>query len=394
MAGEPISVARARELVIEHCRPLETGEVPVEGALGRALAATVNAAADVPGSDNSAMDGIAALPVPAGTELEIVGESRAGSPFRGAPGEGEAIRISTGAVVPPGPLGVLPLELLEDRGSTVLTGEDLGEGRNVRRAGEDIRAGRPVLEAGRLLGPAELGMAVAAGLATVDCFRRPRVAIVATGDELRAPGEPLEPGQIHNSNLVTLAALAEQDGCEVVSATRAADSLEACREALGAALDEADLVACSGGVSVGPHDHVREALAGLGAEEVFWRVALRPGKPTWFGTSGRRLVFGLPGNPVSAMVTWILFARPAVSALQGLRPPEPAIGRLGEPVARNPGRDECVRVRIEDGLAWPTGPQGSHVLSSMALADALAVVPRGEGDLAAGDEVELLPVSA
>lgn len=393
MQEAPISVARARQLVLEHCGKPPAEEVAVQEALGRVLAAGVRAAADVPGTDNSAMDGIAALPCPEGAELRLVGESRAGSPAERAPGPGEAIRISTGAVVPAGPLGVLPLELLEDRGESVIAGEALAEGRNVRRAGEDIAAGQPVLEPGRRLDPAALGLAVAAGLGELSCARRPRVSVVATGDELRAPGEPLEAGQVHNSNLVTLAALAEQDGGELVAATRAPDTLEGCREALGKALDRSDLVACSGGVSVGPHDHVRAALAELGADEVFWRVALRPGKPTWFGTRGPALIFGLPGNPVSAMVTWILFARPAMFALQGLAPPEGQAGRLGEAVARNPGRDECVRVCLRDGLAFPTGPQGSHVLSSMSLADALAVIPRGDGELAAGAPVELVPLA-
>jgi molybdopterin molybdotransferase len=394
VGGEPIDVAQARRLVLEACRPLPGEEVPVDQALGRTLAADVVAAANVPGTDTSAMDGIAALPSPAGSELQIVDEARAGHPAGRLPAKGEAIRISTGAVVPDGPFGVLQLELLEDRGETVVTAEGLSEGRNVRRAGEDLGAGQVALEAGRLLDPAALGVAVAAGKAGLECASRPAVAIVATGDELRPPGEPLEPGQLHDSNLATLSALAVSDGARLVGAGKAGDTLEATEAALAGALEGADLLVCSGGVSVGPHDHVKEALGRLGAEELFWRVALKPGKPTWFGTRGGTLVFGLPGNPVSAMVTWILFVRPAIDAMLGRTGREPGRARLGEALPRNPARDECVRIRLRDGLAYATGPQGSHVLSSMALADGLAVVPRGEGELEPGAEVEVVPVTA
>ncbi len=162
------------------------------------------------------------------------------------------------------------------------------------------------------------------------------------------------------------------------------DHAAATRRAIGEALEGADVVLLSGGVSVGPHDHVKPALADLGVEERFWRVALRPGKPTWFGARGRTLVFGLPGNPVSAMVTFLLFARPALAALQWAEPPAAGRAILGERLLCHPDRDECVRVRLEDGTAYATGPQGSHVLLSMALADGLVVVPRGDGPGAGG----------
>jgi molybdopterin molybdotransferase len=188
-----------------------------------------------------------------------------------------------------------------------------------------------------------------------------------------------------------LAALARRAGAAVLSVAHAGDDPAATRDAFAAALEGADLVVASGGVSVGPHDHVKPALEALGVQEVFWRVALRPGKPTWFGTRERTLVLGLPGNPVSAMVTFLLFARPALRALVGL--PGVTVRRravLGAAVARHPERDECVRVVVAgDGTVRPTGPQGSHVLSSLALADALAIVPMGDGELPAGAEVEL-----
>jgi molybdopterin molybdotransferase len=247
-----------------------------------------------------------------------------------------------------------------------------------------------VLRAGTVLGAAELGLAVEAGRATLRCARRPRVAVLATGDELVAPGQPLRHGQLHNSNAVTLAALAARAGADLAGATQVRDDAEATRAAIERALDGADVLLLTGGVSVGPHDHVKPALAALGVEEVFWRVALRPGKPLWFGRRGAQLVFGLPGNPVSAMVCFMLFARPALAAMQGA-PAAPPRARavLGAPVARQRGRDEAVRVRLDDGRALPTGQQGSHQLHSMLGADALAIVPRGDGEAPAGTEVEI-----
>ena len=387
-----LSVAQAQALVLAACAPLETEQVRVEEALGRILAEQVRADRDVPGFASSAMDGYAIRAGTADRLVTIVGESRAGLPSDTAVGYGEAIRISTGAALPEGAEAVLQQELVEDHGATITLLEEVEPGRNVRFPGEDLRAGELVLGPGRRLGPAEVGVAVNAGRAAVACARRPRVAVLATGDELQPPGAPLGPGQIHDSNLVTLAALARREGADVARADHVADHAGATRVAVERALQAADVVILSGGVSVGPHDHVKGALAELGVEERFWRVALRPGKPTWFGARGRTLVFGLPGNPVSAMVTFLLFARPALAALQWAEPPAPTRAILGESLTPHPDRDECVRVRIEDGVAYATGPQGSHVLQSMALADALAVVPRGRIALVAGDEVELIAV--
>ena len=390
MADEPLNIAQAQALIAGFSSLLPAETTAVDDALGLVLAEQVIASGDVPSRANSAMDGFAARSGEAGRTLRVIGESRAGHPSDVTVGDGEAVRISTGAVMPEGADAVAPIEVVEDEGSNVTLLEQLSAGRNVRLAGEDLRAGDAVLAPGRELGPAELGIAVAAGRAELQCVRRARVAVIATGDELREPGAELAPGELHDSNLTTLQALVRAAGAEVVLAGHVGDDPAATMSRFAEALDQADLVVCSGGVSVGPHDHVKGAFIELGVEERFWRVALRPGRPTWFGSSEAKLVFGLPGNPVSAIVTFLLFAAPALRAIQGRPPQATSSATLGEEIARHPDRDECVRVRLDGGEVFATGPQGSHILSSVALADALAVIPRGEGSLAAGSPIELL----
>ena len=271
---------------------------------------------------------------------------------------------------------------------------EIEAGANVRRAGEDIPLNAVVLETGTQLGPAELGVAASMGRAELRCAQRPRVAVLITGDELTEPGTPLGPGRIYGSNGFALAAQVERAGAVVGGRATVPDDPGGTRDAIGRALDDADVVLVSGGVSVGPHDHVKPALHDLGVEERFWGVRLRPGKPTWFGTRGRTLAFGLPGNPVSAMVAFQLFARPALAALQGGAQMPHVSATLAEAVPRNPQREQAIRVRLmqgENGLvAQPTKEaQGSHVLTSMLGADALAFVAPGQGELAAGDRVEV-----
>ncbi len=385
-----LSVDEARAQVLAHARARGTESVPLARAAGHVLAEPVVALHDVPPFANAGMDGFAAEAGAAGRTLAVVGESRAGAPYRGSVREGEAVRISTGAPMPAGAAGVVPVEeAAEDPGRVTLR-TALTPGRSVRAAGDDLPAGAPALAAGRLLGPAELGVAAAAGHGALPCVARPRVVILTTGDELVAPGEPLGPGQIHEANLLTLLALASGDGARVLRTEHVADREEAIREAIGRALADADLLLLSGGVSVGPHDHVKPALDHQGVREVFWRVALRPGKPTWCGTHSGTLVLGLPGNPASTMVTYLLFARPALLRMRGLEP-RTAVrrARLTRDVRPLPDREELVRVTLDGDEATPTGDQGSHRLTSMLGADGLARIKAGEEVLPAGTEVDV-----
>lgn len=392
------SIDEARATLLAALRPLAPVNLPVAEALGLVLAEEVTAAYDSPAFDNSAMDGYATRHGRAGDRLRLAGESRAGVPFDGTLSDGEATRISTGAALPDGADGVLQQELVDrdDAGDTIVLREDVPEGRNVRTRGDDLRKGTRVLEQGTRIGPAELGVAIGAGRMHLLVAPRPRLAVVTTGDELVPPGTQLQPGQIHDSNGPTLTALAARSGAEVVGHGHATDDPEATQAIVGEALDAADVVVIAGGISVGPHDHVKPVLDALGVRQLLWRVALKPGKPTWMGLrdADGTLVLGLPGNPVSAYVTFLLFARPALAALQGADASVPrTTGVLATAVPRKPDRDELIRVRrLASGEVEPTGPQGSHVLSSLLGADALAIIPRGAEALPAGATVALEPV--
>ena len=404
MSTTLISVAQARESVLEVVSPLDSETVAIDDALGRVLAEDVRAIENVPPFPCSAMDGYAIRAGDSGRHLVIVGESRAGTPAGLAVGEGEAIRVSTGAAIPAGATAVIPQEEVDRAGGEIETRTASAPGQHVRGAGEDMRAGTLQLTAGSRLTPVDLGAAVGAGMGRLSVSRRPRVRILCTGDELRAPGEPLGPGEIHNSNAPMLVGLAAGAGAVAGPAARLPDDRDATERGIDEALQSSDVVIISGGVSVGPHDHVKPALAQLGVDEVFWSVALQPGKPTWFGVlrsgPGRPIVFGLPGNPVSAVVTFSLFVAPALAALQGGPAPRPphAQAALATDVKRNPRRDQAIRVRIELGgegaappglTAFPNGAQGSHILTSLLRADALAMIPMGEGALPAGSIVAL-----
>lgn len=393
MSAALLSIGAARERVLDAARALPTEAVALPQALGRVLAEPARGSDPVPPFDSSAMDGYAVLAGPAG-ELPLVGESRAGRPSEQALGRGEAMAISTGAVLPAGADAVVPVELTERVDGRVRV-PATRPGAHVRRAGEDIAPGEEVLPAGALLGPAALGVLASLGHAEVTCGRRPRVAVMATGDELVEIGTPLGQGQIRNSNAITLEAQSVLAGGEVVPGGVIRDDFDATVAALRAGLERADVLCVSGGVSVGPHDHVKPALRSLGVEERFWGVALKPGKPTWFGVApGGTLVFGLPGNPVSAMVCFHLFARPALRVMAGAAPTDTrALARLDVAMEKLPAREQVVRCLLsaaDDGWhVTPTKSQGSHVLSSMLGAGAFALIPAGQGEQPAGSRVEI-----
>jgi molybdopterin molybdotransferase len=396
MTNELVTIGQARELIELAARPLPAEQVPIDEALGRTLAADLYAAADVPRFRSSAMDGYALRSGPSTRTLELVGESRAGAPSGRTLQAHQAMRISTGGAVPAGADAVIRQEDVTSEDGTIATRTEVTPGENIRQPGEDIRGGSVVLTAGTTLGALELGVAVAAGAGELAVHRMPKVRVLCTGDELRAPGDPLGPGQIHNSNAPTLTALARRAGGNPTApAQRLPDDPAQTEHALEEALRHADVVLISGGISVGPHDHVKQALAALGVEQRFWGVALKPGKPTWFGTKDETLVFGLPGNPVSVVVTFALFAQTALDALQGRRPASrtETHATLGTPVKRNPTREQALRVRLErrngTTVATPSGNQGSHVLTSLVTADALALIPRGDGVQPEGSTVVL-----
>jgi len=389
------SIGEAQALVLARVSALDAETVPLAEAAGRVLAADARAVVDLPPFPSSAMDGFAVRAADTPGTLPVVARSAAGLPAGQSLGAGEAIAISTGGVVPDGADAVIPIEYVVEYDNVVEIGAVAEPGSNVRPRGGDIRAGEVVCPAGIRLGSGQLGALAAAGLGELSCARRPRVAVLTTGTELRSPGEPLGPGEVYEANGLMLAAALASAGASVERLPAVEDDLGAHRAAIAHGLD-ADVLVTSGGVSVGRHDLVRPVLAELGAEEVFWRVAVKPGKPISFSVRGRTLVFGLPGNPVSALVGFELFVRPAVLALQGASEPLPRFepGRLAQAVRRSPGRDELVRARSAAGdgevLLEPVGGQESHMIASAASADVLVFVPQGDGELPAGAAVRYL----
>jgi molybdopterin molybdotransferase len=390
-----LSLEEAQRRILEHVVRLPVEQVELTQAAGRILVEPATARIDLPPFDASAMDGFAVRSEDTPGRLPVVERIAAGRPAARGLGSGEAMAIATGGTVPEGADAVIPLEYVVEHGNEIEIGERVELGANVRPRGGDLRAGAVVVPAGARLGPAQLGALAAAGIADISTTARPRAAVLATGSELRRPGEQLEPGEIYEVNSVLLAAQLASAGTAVESLEPVADDEAAHRAALQAGL-EADVLVTSGGVSVGPHDLVRSVGAELGIEEVLWGVAVKPGKPLWFGTRGRTLVFGLPGNPVSALVCFELFVRPAVLALQGAADPLPAFepGRLVRSLRPNPVRTELVRARsrVADGqveLDVLTG-QESHMIARAAGANALVLVPAGEEELAAGARVSFL----
>ena len=395
---ELLSLEEALEQVLEHARTLPAETVPLGDAVGRVLAEPAVARVDLPPFASSAMDGYAVRATDTPGSLPIVVRVAAGSPSPEPLPTGTAAAIATGGAVPEGADAVVPVEQTVERGREVEIAEAARTDAHIRPRGGDVRAGDTVVGPHVRLGVTQIGALAAAGVPEVRCARRPRVTVLATGSELRAPGDTLAPGQIFESNRTMIAAALAGSGAIVDLLPVVPDEEDAHREAVTQALD-CDMLVTSGGVSVGPHDLVRRIEAELGVREVFWGVAVKPGKPLSFGVRGATLVFGLPGNPVSSLVGSLLFVRPALLALQGLLDPRPSFER-GEAVValrRNAQRDEFLRARrrLEDArtLLEPVLGQESHMIVRAASADALVHVPRGVGEIAAGEPLRYLSLA-
>ena len=394
--AELLTMEQAQRLVLERVRRLPVERVPLERAGGLVLAEAARSVVDLPPFPSSAMDGFALRAADTPATFRVVFRVAAGRPSPRPLESGEAMGIATGGVVPDGADAVIPLEYVVENENTIEVRDAVEQGANLRPRGGDLRAGDEVVPAGTVLGASQLGALAAAGVAEVACGAVPRAAVLATGTELRRPGEPLEAGEVYEANGLILETQLRSAGASVERLAAVADDEDAHREAIARGLEH-DLLVTSGGVSVGPHDLVRATEAELGVEEVFWRVAVKPGKPVSFGVREGTLVFGLPGNPVSSLVAFELFVRPAVLALQGHADPLPRFepGRLAAAMKLSPARDQLARARRrggEDGATElePLRGQESHMIASAAGADALVLLPRGEGELEAGSPVRYL----
>lgn len=396
--------ARARVIAAAEALPAET--VPLAEALGRTLARDVKAREAIPPFSKATMDGFAvraadtrAAGPRAGrsVSLEVLADLPAGRPSRKTVGPGQAIRIMTGAPLPRGADAVVMVEDTESSGRTVRVRRAVGPGDNIGLAGEDLARGETALPRGTLVGPAEIGMLAAANRVRVPVTRRPKLAVIATGDEIVEPGRPKRRGQVRNANGPALAAMAARAGAEAIYLGIARDH-EASLASRLARTGGADVLVLSGGVSVGDYDLVKAGLEASGIETLFWQVRIKPGKPVYFGRRGRRLVFGLPGNPTSALVTFHLFVRPALDRMLG-RPepgPETATAVLDGTIVLKPGRMQFLR-----GIVTSSGPclkvapyedQRSGVLRSMVHGRVLIVVPADAERIEAGREVEIIPL--
>lgn len=411
--GDSLDVAAARAAIAAAIRPIDGREtLPLRQALGRVLAEDVISPIDVPAHDNSAMDGYAfagsALADGAETMLRVAATVHAGDVPTMTTAPGDCVRIMTGAVMPPGLDTVVPQELcrLEDGRIHIAPGT-LRAGDNRRLRGEDLRRGEPALQAGHILGPADLGLLASLACAEVPVRRRLRVAFFSTGDELRSIGEPLDDGCVYDSNRYTLHGMLTRLGVDLIDMGVVRDDPQALRAAFTAAARDADAVITSGGVSVGEADHTKAVMRELG-EVLFWKIAMRPGRPMAIGridaspeassdshTPGA-ILFGLPGNPVAVMVTFYAFVREALLAMSGARAaPLPALHAVCDtPLRKKPGRTEFQRGILSPGTdgRWHvriTGAQGSGILRSMSEANALVVLGHAQGSVAAGDEVEV-----
>jgi molybdopterin molybdotransferase len=393
------SVEEALDAILASARPTATEPMALDRCAGRVPAdLRVMAAVDVPPFDNSSMDGFALRAADAPGSLRLVGEVAAGAASLPTVEPGTTVRIMTGAPMPPGADAVAPLEVAEESGAVVRV-PAVECGAYVRLAGHDTHAGDSVDLPAEPMSPSTLAVLASVGIPSVEVRRRPRVAILSTGDELRAPGEPLEPGQIYDANSVALAAAVGEAGGEPRVLARVRDDPALIEAVVRDAAADVDLLVASGGVSVGRHDHVRDVIESLG-ELDFWRLRMQPGKPLAFGSVGRVPVIGLPGNPVSALVTFELFARPLIRRMLGLQ----GSGRVTLPVVaceritKDRERRAYLRVHLSrgaDGLeAHSAGGQASSQLRPLADANALLIVPEGEPAAEAGRTYDALVLGA
>lgn len=400
---DSMPVHAANERISAALKPVRTVEhVAVRGALGRVLAEPVRATFDVPPHSNSARDGFALrdadVAAEGDTRLTLIGASFAGHPFEGTVGAGQAVRIMTGAAMPDGADTVAMQEHAEVDGDVLRVMPGGARKSHIRHPGEDLRRGDQVLAAGRQLTPADLGVIASLGIAEVAVFRRLRVAFFSTGDELRSLGESLGHGDIYDSNRYTMHGMLSRLGVELVDLGVVRDTEDAVREAFRSASAAADVVISTGGVSVGDADYVTAMLAELGTVN-FWKIAMKPGRPLTFGHVGEALFFGLPGNPVSVMVTFYQFVQPAVKTMMGATRSMTTTVRV--PLAdaitnKQPGRLEYQRGILgpdESGrlVVRTTGAQGSHVLNSMSLANCFIVLAMDSAGVAAGELVDVQP---
>ena len=399
---DTLTVEEALEAIQQQVQAVRGIErIALRGGLDRVLADSIKAPHNVPPHRNSAMDGYALraadLPDTGEVILRVTGESFAGAPYAGTVNSGECVRIMTGAVVPDGADTVVMQEQVQRSQNRITVTSGHTRGQNIRHPGEDMKQGDTVLEAGRLLNAADIGLLASMGFAEVSVLRKPRVVFFSTGDELKGIGEPLDEGDIYDSNRYTLYAMLSRMNIEMIDQGVIPDDPEAVRLAFSNAAEFGDLVITSGGVSVGEADFVKQTLDELG-EVGFWKIAMKPGKPLAFGRLGQAWFFGLPGNPVSTMATFALFVRPALLVMKGAQVEKPLSlrARLETNVKKKPGRKDYQRgilSQAENGQlsVSTTGLQESHVLSSMSKANCFIVLPRESGPVAAGAEVEVIP---
>ncbi len=395
-----ISVEACRDLLISEVRSLDDHEtVALTEAVGRALTRETIATLSVPPCDNSAMDGYAihAADLQGDTSLKIVGKAFAGAPWDGELTPGTCIRIMTGASTPRGCAAVVMQENTTGNTSSITIEKSLKPGENIRRLGEDIQIGECLLAPGRRLSPADIGLLASQGIATLDVYRRLKVAVLSTGDELVPPGSPLAVGQIHDSNRHMLVAALRGVGFDVLDLGLVADDPVRLREALEEADARTDAVVTSGGVSVGEADYMKDIIGQMG-EIRLWKVAIKPGKPFAFGQLPNSMFFGLPGNPVSALVTLYQLALPALVTAQGLTwsPPLRWRATLSAGIKKKPGRADFQRGLVQpDGRGGmqvaPVGNQGSAVLTSMSRGNCFIVLNEDTGSLEAGATVDIEP---